>query len=271
MSINTHLSHSSIDANAAPGGLRPLGFASSLLYFGIPAAVTFASFHALLPALVHLGLDELTSFFLALGLPLFLLLCAALVAYRCVEKRPFTRAAFAERMRYPQIRWRDALWAFIIFMGGGIGMGLFSGLMLTLIHQGWAPLPAHLPTLADPRISVTPAVLAQSAGGVIHGRWDIALLYLLVFVFNMLGEEFWWRGIILTRQEKAFGRWTWLVHGTLWACFHVFKWWDILPLLPTCLLVSFAAQRTRSNWPALLGHILVNGLSLGLVLWYIVG
>jgi len=30
-----------------------------------------------------------------------------------------------------------------------------------------------------------------------------------------LRRELWWRGYILPRQELAFGRWTWIIHGLL--------------------------------------------------------
>jgi membrane protease YdiL (CAAX protease family) len=132
------------------------------------------------------------------------------------------------------------------------------------------PVPANLPTLADPQVTLTPEILTKAAGGVIHARWDIAVLYLVLFFFNIAGEELWGRGYILPRQELAFGRMTWPLHGVLWAFFHVFKWWDILPLLPVCLLTAYVAQRTRSTWCGLIGHALTNGLSVIAVLWFIV-
>jgi membrane protease YdiL (CAAX protease family) len=249
--------------------LNPLGGAGSLVLFGLPAAITFAAFYALRPWIESLGYDPLTSFLAALCMPLALLFLAALIAYHKIEGRPLNRRAFAERMRLPRLRWRDVLWGLAIFVIGGTGIGLLSSLILALIQGGWMPVPANLPGIVDPQATFTPEMLAQSAGGVIRGRWDIAVLYLVTFVFNVLGEELWWRGYILPRQELAFGRKTWLVHGLLWAGFHVFKWWDILPLLPMCLLTGYCAQRTRSTWGALIGHILSNGLGLTAVLWII--
>jgi len=250
--------------------LRPLGGAASLALFGLPAAITFVAFHAFRPWLESLGYDPFTSFLAALGVPLALLFAAALVAYHKIEGHPLTWQAFAERMRLPRLRWRDVLWGLAIFVIGGMSLGLLSGLVLMLIQEGWMPIPGHLPALADPRVAmVTPEILAQSAGGVIRGRWDIAVLYLVVFFFNIAGEELWWRGYILPRQELAFGRKTWLIHGLLWAGFHAFKWWDILPLLPMCLVTGYCAQRTRSTWGALIGHALSNGLSLIGILWII--
>ena len=36
-----------------------------------------------------------------------------------------------------------------------------------------------------------------------QGRWELVFLFLLVLFFNVVGEELWWRGVILPRQELA--------------------------------------------------------------------
>jgi Type II CAAX prenyl endopeptidase Rce1-like len=38
-------------------------------------------------------------------------------------------------------------------------------------------------------------------------------------LLNILGEEFLWRGVVLPRQEVAFGRRAWVVNGILWLLF----------------------------------------------------
>lgn len=249
--------------------LQPLGGAGSLVLFGLPAATLFIAFHVFRPWLESLGYDALTSYLASLCVPLAVLFSAALIAYHKIEGRPLNWPDFAERMRLPRLRWRDVLWGLGIFVIGGGGIGLLSMLVQVLIRNGWMPLPDNLPGFVDPRTAPSLEVLAQSAGGVIRGRWDIAVLFLVTFFFNIAGEELWWRGYILPRQELAFGRRTWLIHGILWACFHVFKWWDILPLLPICLLISYCAQGTRSTWGPLIGHALSNALGLLAVLWVI--
>ena len=253
----------------SPVPLRPLGVGFSLIFFGIPAVIAFIAFHVLLPWIHSLNYDELTSYLAALGVPMVILFLAVLIAYK-LEGHPITRQAFAKRMRLPRLHWRDLFWGLGIFAVGGTAIGLLSGLVLSLIQKGWIPLPNNLPAIADPRVSFSPEMLVRSAGGVIHGRWDIAILYLVVFFFNIVGEELWWRGYILPRQEIALGRWAWLIHGTLWTCFHAFKWWDILPLLPLCLITAYCAQHTRSTWGGLIGHALSNGLGMTAILWSIV-
>jgi hypothetical protein len=60
----------------------------------------------------------------------------------------------------------------------------------------------------------------------------------------------------------SFGRWAWLVNGTLWAFFHIFKWWALPGLLVICQIIPFLSQRLKNNWPALILHFLLNGLGI---------
>jgi membrane protease YdiL (CAAX protease family) len=249
---------SSAPLSTAQPRLQPLGGLTSLLYFGIPAALTFASFHAWQPWLERQGYSELVSYLAAMIVPLALLFSGALIVYNRCEKRPLTWAAFAERMRLRRLTGRDLLLSLLILAVGTLGYGLFSAASMVLIRAGLLTIPADAPALTNPLIALTRESLAQSAGGHIQGLWAAALLALIMFFFNIVGEELWWRGIILPRQELALGRFAWLYHGVLWALFHIFKWWDVLPLLPVCLILPYISQRTRSNWPALIGHALMN-------------
>jgi membrane protease YdiL (CAAX protease family) len=92
--------------------------------------------------------------------------------------------------------------------------------------------------------------------------WSLLLYFSAgMFVFNILGEELWWRGFILPRQELVFGARTWIIHGTLWALFHFFYHTDLgilVSYLPTTLGLSYVAQRTRNTWPGIIGHMVSN-------------
>ena len=84
------------------------------------------------------------------------------------------------------------------------------------------------------------------------GRWWLGAYYAAVLLLgNVAGEELWWRGYLLPRQELAHGRAAWLVHGALWAGFHLFfQWtlWDLVRMLPTCCALAFVAQHCRNTW-----------------------
>jgi membrane protease YdiL (CAAX protease family) len=264
------LSNAQEKTSAAPA-LRPAGWLDSLLLFGIPAAGTFFAFHVFRPWLETQGYPELISYLASLTVPLALIFTAALVAYHKVEGRPLTWAAFAQRMRFPRLRVRDVLIGIGLFVIGSVGLFAFTQVEVALIRSGSLPVPAKFPLFANPLVTLTAPMVAQAAGGQIHGQWQIVLLYAVMFFFNMTGEELWWRGYILPRQELAFGRWTWLVHGTLWACFHAFMWWNIIGLLPVCWVLSFSAQKMKTNWPALIMHILTNIGGLLIVIAAVVG
>ncbi|MBP7462050.1 MAG: hypothetical protein KBA26_12235 [Candidatus Delongbacteria bacterium] len=44
------------------------------------------------------------------------------------------------------------------------------------------------------------------------GRYWLFIVWFLYRILNTLGVEFIWRGVMLPRQEIAFGQHTWLVH-----------------------------------------------------------
>ena len=96
----------------------------------------------------------------------------------------------------------------------------------------------------------------------LHGAWWILVYYAaLIVVCNIGGEELWWRGYVLPRQELVFGRATWVVHGILWSVFHLFMQptlWDTVRMAITGIALSFVAQRTKSTWPGILGHSFGN-------------
>lgn len=258
-------------ANETTQMLKPLGWKLSLLYFGFPALGIVAFYYWFRPWLQRQGYSDIVSYMTALCVPLALMLAAALVAYQRVEGRPLTRSAFAARMRYPRLRLADVFWGIGIAMVGIIGLGLLSLPAEWLINHGYLPLPAGLPFFDNPLITKSMEALNQAAGGQIRGQWPLLVLFLILYFFNIIGEELWWRGIILPRQELVFGRFTWLVHGLMWACFHIFKYWDILTLVPVCLSIAWISQKRQNNWAGLIAHAIVNGVAIPYILAAVAG
>lgn len=234
--------------------MRPIGWVGSVLYFGIPAGLFSLSILGVLPWLVRRGVDPITTFNLTFGGPLALMLVAALVAYR-LEGHPWTWAAFRDRMRLRRPTGRDWLWTI--------------GLVAVAMAGGWAIQPvARL--FADVALYRAPDEFTQFMSGVqqgfspvpLEGRWDVlAGMVVALVVLNIGGEELWWRGIILPRQELAFGRWAWLANGVLWDLFHIFyhaTLASIVGYLPSTVPLAFVAQRTRNTWPGVVAHLIGN-------------
>lgn len=242
--------------------IRPFSLRQTALAFGIPALVMMISFHWAMPALQSLGLTPFESMIVSHIVPMALLLTASLVITIHVDGYPFTWNALRRRFRYPRLTVKTILIGVGLFAAAMVGYGLFNGLSLRLIEQGWLPMPEGLLAFFDPRVPLATAVLEDMVGGRMLGNWGVVILYALLLVFNVVGEELWWRGYILPRQEIRHGRFTWVLHGLLWTLFHAFKWWDLLGLLPVCLATAYISQRTKNNWPALIAHFLFNGLGL---------
>jgi membrane protease YdiL (CAAX protease family) len=254
-----------------PQALRPLSFWPSVALSALPTGLVAFSFYIFRPFLENAGYSPLESFLASMLVPTALLFAGALIGYHRVEGRPLEWTAFSQRMRFPSLSQKMVLQGLGLFLVLVAGYGLFSRLGLALVQAGLIPITTSIPALADPRVNLTRQVLDQMAGGSIAGNWNVVLLYLVAFFFNIIGEELWWRGFLLPRQELVFGKAAWLLHGLLWTAFHAFKWWDMFGLLPVCLAISFGAQRLKNNWPALIAHALFNGLSLLAVIAAVVG
>lgn len=93
-----------------------------------------------------------------------------------------------------------------------------------------------------------------------QNHWLI-LVFLTLYVANVVGEEVWWRGYILPRQVAGMGRNAWIANGLLWSLFHVFQAWDIVSLIPIALGIAFVSQYRKSAWVAIVAHGVLNSVS----------
>ncbi|MBN2392563.1 MAG: CPBP family intramembrane metalloprotease [Anaerolineae bacterium] len=240
--------------------IHPLGLGLSLLYFGLPALCMVSGFYVLMPYLTRQGMTPYMAYLIGTVLPLALMLVMALVAFR-LEGHPLTWRALMERFNYRRMSVADWGWTALVFaveIAAYVAITRFSA---WLIESGVMPLPASLPAFMNPRTVFTQETLDIAAGG-LRGNWVILVVSVIALIINVVGEEFWWRGYILPRQLLAFGALTWVVHGVLWTGFHIFKWWDLLNLLPLSLGLTWVVLRRDNNTPGLVIHFITNGVGL---------
>ncbi len=234
---------------------KPMGMVSSILYFGIPAAIFSASILWLLPIMVRGGFGNLLIFNVTFGGPLLLMLVAALVVYR-MEGNLWNWHAFRDRMRLTRLSGKDWLWTVGLLVAMYAGSYLISPLVS--VFSDWI-----IYTAPEEFINFRAGMADGSFGGMdMQGRWDIFVWILLtVTILNIGGEELWWRGIILPRQELVFGKWAWLVNGLLWDLFHIFyhtTFGSVIAFIPVTVFLAFVAQRTSNTWPAIIAHWIGN-------------
>ena len=249
--------------------LQAMSLGLSLIYFGVPAILMIVGFYAVMPSLIRRGVLSYYAYAAGLGLPLLVMLIAALVVYR-VEGNPMRWQSLMERFRYRSMTTRDWLWTGGIFAVQLLIYSQFARLTRVLIDRDVILLPKALPAFVDPRTVFTTETLDSALGG-LRGNWMVLLVSIVLLVVNVVGEEFWWRGVVYPRQELAFGRWVWVIHGAMWALFHAYKHWDLFSLLPMTLGLSFAVFYLQNNTPGLIIHFVGNGAGLIPILLGILG
>lgn len=230
----------------AASTIKPLPWWQAALFFGIPAILFALNYH--LVALPSLDRDSLALSAVALIGPYVLLLAASLVAYR-LESNTLSWAALKGRFRFNGVTKNTWFLAAVLL----VSSLLANWLLIAIRQQIFKPAGTSDMGYAVNMVSD-------------NGKWLIFLGMLAQVFFNVIGEETWWRGYILPRQELAHGKYAWLIHGILWTLFHVYQWWDLIALLPICLSVAYISQRSKSIWPALVVHFAFNSIDLGLLI-----
>lgn len=88
-----------------------------------------------------------------------------------------------------------------------------------------------------------------------HGAWYIVGIALISSLFNyLLGEELFFRGILLPKMNGVFGRWDWAMNGILFATYHVHKIEDVPVFLVGSIFIAYLNKKYRSIYPALIIH-----------------
>jgi membrane protease YdiL (CAAX protease family) len=242
-------------------GIKPLPLGPAVLFFAIPSLAVTMAYYWGIPALAELGLPEYQAFLVATGAPLFGLLVAALVAHS-LEGRLLTWAAFSNRFRLRRMAGKDWLWALGGFLFTTLGFGLMI-LSDSLASRGIIPLPASLPASLHPslRVGGVSAYRELMGEGAI-GNWGVIALILWTLFSNVIGEELYFRGYLLPRQELAHGRRAWLIHFVLWTLFHAFIYWRWLYVLAITLPVTYITYRRQNTWQGIFIHGLHNIISM---------
>ena len=131
-----------------------------------------------------------------------------------------------------------------------------------------------LPFLAPPAgfdpfelIFGSPELTAQ-----ITGNWAFGGLFLILMVFNIFGEEFFFRGVLLPKMGGAFGKWDWVANGVLFGLFHLHEPWVILPAaIDSAVIFALPAKYFRSTWFPIIAHTAANLIIFTLVLMVVLG
>lgn len=240
--------------NTTPKNPAPLKLLPSAILFLSAALLLWIVTRVCIPFLTDITrLEPIIFWFLCGGLGVFTPLIVTGVIMLRKEGYKLTEDTFTNRLRFRNMTRRD--WTVSLTALAAIGI-LTAGIMFAM--QSLVPDFNHTPSF------MTLEPLSS-------GRYRLLLAWLPYWLLNIGGEEFFWRGVLLPRQEKTFGKNTWIMHGTGWAVFHLaFGWQLLVMLLPLLYIESYVVQKTGNTWTGVFLHGVINGpsfiaISLGLI------
>lgn len=214
--------------------VRPLELA---WLFGVPTVLNTFACRVAIPRVSALSaLPVEVTYFLCVGLLVLVPMFVWALYASGREIGSFQARALFDRMRIHRIKGRDWLWTVTTFVALGAASFIIADVLMP--HLGMDATPfffANMPLDPD------------------H-RWILAV-WPVFFFFNIFGEEFLWRGYIQPRQELLTGQWTWLVHGLLWAIWHLPMGLDlIVASLPIFFILPAVVQWRQNTSIAIIVH-----------------
>jgi len=223
--------------------LKKLGLAGSFAIYIPAATLMYCLTKYLIPYLSALTRQETILFwFLIGGFGIFTPLIVTGLVILKFEGFKISKHTWTKRLRFRKISIRQFIWG----ITGLILAGLFSGLIMKGLE------------LLIGKFDHSPEFMSFEP--LSHGRYWLLLVWFPFWILNILGEEFLWRGVMLPRQEIAFGKYAWLIHGFGWGLFHIaFGWQLLIALIPLIFIQSFVVQRTKNSWIGVIMHGGLNG------------
>jgi membrane protease YdiL (CAAX protease family) len=233
--------------------LKPLTWPGLIALFGVPTLLNLVACRLAIPFLDarHILPIEV-SYFISVGLlvlaPMFF--CAIFLSAKDAGSNHF--ADILARMRVKKLTLTDTIWTIAGFVLLSFASFIIADMVLPRFH-------------IDPN-----PFFFQNMPLTGHYFWILAV-WPLFFFFNIFGEEFLWRGYIQPRQELLTGRATWLVHGLLWAAWHLPMGLDLIfSALPIFFILPAIVQLRKNTTIAIVIHFVFGAfgflaLALGLV------
>lgn len=236
------------------GQFKKLGLAASFAIYIPSAVLMFGLTKYLIPYLSKItGQETILFWFIVGGLGIFTPLIIAGLVMLKLEGFPISKHTWTGRLRFRKITGSDLLWCF----AGLICVGVLSSLIMKLLE------------VINGNFDHSPAFMSFKP--LSEGRYWLLIVWFPYWILNILGEEFLWRGVMLPRQEIAFGKYAWLIHGFGWGLFHfAFGWQLLITLIPLIFIQSFIVQKTKNSWIGVIMHASLNGpsfiaISFGLI------
>ena len=241
--MRLHSRISSSERSPQPSSSYGIGAGKTLLLFGGATLLLFVATHWVIPILArNTGVEPVLLWF---AVPSIFVFAPLLVAAFLLLRREGALAIpylWRRRLRFQPMELSDWLWS----LGALAAIGALSAGSLAVSSAFVG------------NIDMQPSFMIMEP--LTPGRYWILVVWLPFWVLNIVGEEILWRGVVLPRQEIAFGKWAWLANGMGWMLFHVAFGGEIfVALWPILFILPYVAQRRRNSWVGVIIHAGLNG------------
>jgi len=238
-------------------GLSRMALWESIVFTAIPAALAYLAMWVLAPAFqTWFGQPFLVGYLVAWVSMEALIFLASLLSFK-IEGNALDWSGLKKRYRIKRIQRGDIGWAvvtLVVMLGTYLALG-FTAHWLT-DFPAFAPHPAFPPELKPGAVQdIIPGIFM---GMQLQGLWWVLIAYLIGWFLNIAGEEMWFRGFMLPRQELTHGKVAWRVNGLCFNFFHIMWKWNLIALLPGSLFLSYVIQRRQNTSVAMLVHGVLN-------------
>ena len=236
-----------------------------LFMFIWPAALFMLMIHVIAPLFWPTEPGEVIPTWIALSIATLgngVELVVALVLLRR-EGYPLTLRGLRERarLRWPKgwKKWALAIAVMVLAFALSYLIGPINKTVASI--PGFIP-PDNFPPFLNPNAEVT------SLDGLfqltLSGNWIFFFFFFVVYglIFNIIGEELYYRSFLLPKMRAVFGRWDWVANGVFFALKHVYQRWFYIGILPGSLAFAFLGGPIGSVTLSMIFHYIANYLML---------
>lgn len=227
-----------------------------ILATAVPSAGGFFGFHIVLPFLVKGGLPVMVAWPMLAFMGLSLIVIAAFILLK--NESAHAGITLASRMCIKKITGKTWLVTSGLIVLLVILMPILLKVTVILIQNFQINIPSYMPFFLKPEIDPMQASMAELSPGLnLSGQYWVLPVMAVVLLINILAEELYFRAWMLPKLSH-FGYKSWIINGTLFACYHSFQIWLFPILLFGSLVFAFIFYYSKSIWPSFVGHFVLN-------------
>jgi membrane protease YdiL (CAAX protease family) len=227
--------------------MKPMPLWEAVLYFGIPTLYFIFISFMIFPFLDKIiKLNESLAYLLG-GLFLFIPMFIFVIILYINEGNKLFLPDILKRLRIKKITSKDWIWILCSI----IAVYLISGIM-TFISVTLSVIFKNQALILKPQMFNLSSTNVKNI--------IFLILWIIMFAFNILGEEMLWRGYILPRMELKYNKFAWLFNSILWMFFHIpFGIKFMIFIIPVIFILPFTVYKTKNTSNGMIIHGFLNG------------